>query len=480
MMDVGWVMVDYAEFIRTKTRVRRPVGLTKIPKLTSALKPFQRDIVAWALRQGQCAIFAGTGLGKSLMQLVWADCMRTHAGQQVLILTPLAVAQQTVAEAKKFGISDVAYARDQSEATSGIVITNYDRVEKFDMSKFGALVADESSILKAHDSKTRILLTDLCRNIKFKLCCTATPAPNDYQELGQHSEFLGVLNAKEMLAAWFVHDGSIRATNMANHGSKPIADWRLKGHAEKEFWRWLSTWAVVIRHPKDIGYDEPGYDLPPLHKHQVTVGVDYKSAQSSGMLFAVEAVTLAEQRAASRSSIDARVKAAAEIIAREPDEPWLVWCQLNDEADAMRTAVPDMTEVRGSDDPDVKADRLLGFGNGKYDRLLTKSKIAGFGLNWQRCARQIHLGINHSFESQYQAIRRSWRFGQMRDVHIYIIAAETEGAVVANLDAKEKAADYMLAQMAEHMKDLTKKSLQGAEVKAFVEHKKRMEVPSWL
>jgi hypothetical protein len=470
----------YFNFIKSKVRVPNPTGILNNPPLPDALKPFQRDIVKWALRQGRCAIFAGTGLGKSIMQLSWADAMRKHTGKPVLVLTPLAVAHQTVAEAGKFGISDVAYAKDADSITSTIVITNYDRAEKFDMTMFGALVADESSILKSHESKTRALLTEICGNIPYKLCCTATPAPNDYQELGQHSEFLGVLNAKEMLATWFIHDGSIRATNAGNHGSKPIADWRLKGHAEKDFWRWLSTWAVVIRHPRDIGYDEPGYDLPPLHKHQVTVPVEYHASVDTGLLFPVEAITLAEQRGAARGTIAARVKAAADIIAREPNEPWLVWCNLNDEGDAIRSAVPGMVEVRGADDADEKAKRLLGFGAGEFDRLVTKGSIAGFGLNWQRCARQIHVGINHSFETQYQAIRRSWRFGQTRPVHIYIVAAETEGAVVANLDAKEKAADYMLAQMAEHMKDLTKRALMGADIKAFVDHKANMEVPAWL
>lgn len=479
--DMGSAVAgDYAAFLASKAPRTIDCGLSKIPKLNKHLKTFQKDIVTWALRRGRCAIFAGTGLGKTAQQLAWADAVSRTVECRALILTPLAVAQQTVGEAEKFGIKGVAYARDMNEAKSRIVVTNYDRAERFDMSQFGALVADESSILKAQNSKTRELLTEICAGIPYRLCCTATPAPNDYQELGNHAEFLGVLTQKEMLATWFVHDGSIRATNAQNHGSKPIADWRLKRHAEREFWRWLSTWAVVIRHPRDIGYDDPGYDLPPLHKHQVTVGVEYRPNVDTGMLFPTEAVTLSDQRQAARESIKSRVQAAAEIVMREPDEPWLIWCQLNDEADAMRAALPDIVEVRGIDDADVKADRLLGFGTGKYDRLLTKSTIAGFGLNWQRCARQIHLGINHSFEAQYQAIRRSWRFGQARPVHVYIIAAETEGAVVANLEAKEKAADYMLEQMAEHMKDLTRRVLRGNEARSFVEHKKNMDLPGWL
>lgn len=474
-------MTTYHEFLARKQPKLLACGLTRIPKLPAALKPFQRDIVAWSLRMGRCAIFAGTGLGKTLMQLSWADAMADHTGKPVIILTPLAVAQQTCQEAIRFGIHGVAYAADQTQATHRIVVTNYDRVEKFDMSLFGAVVLDESSIIKSHDSKTRALLTELCADIPYRLCCTATPAPNDYVELSNHAEFLGVLTAKEMLATWFIHDGSIRATNVSNHGSKPIADWRLKRHAERDFWAWLSTWAVVIRHPRDIGYDEPGYDLPPLVKHQITVPVEYKADIETGMLFPTEANTLQEQRQASRASISARVAAAAEIVNANPDRPWLIWCQLNDEAAQIKDALGNAVNVQGSDDADVKAERLLGFANGDIRYLVSKPSIAGFGMNFQICSDMIFLGLNNSFEQLYQAVRRCWRFGQARPVNVYMIAAETEGAVVANLEAKEQAADHMLAQMAEHMKDLTKRSLrQGVSRNGPVAHKKTMEVPAWL
>lgn len=471
---------EYAEFIERKSKVLPPSGLTQMPKLPVALKPFQRDIVAWALRQGRCAIFAGTGLGKTLQQLSWADAIRRHTKRKVLILTPLAVAHQTVQEAIKFGIQSVAYAADAASSTSQIVVTNYDRVEKFDMAEFAGIVLDESSIIKSHDSKTRALLIELCQTIPYRLCCTATPAPNDYIELGNHAEFLGILTAKEMLATWFIHDGSIRATNVSNHGSKPIADWRLKRHAERDFWRWISTWAVVIRHPRDIGYEEAGYDLPPLHKHQITVPVTYKADIDSGLLFPTEAVTLQEQRQASRQSIADRVAAAAKIVNDNPDRPWLIWCQLNDEAEQIASAIGGVN-VQGSDGADVKARHLLGFANGDVARLVSKPSLAGFGMNFQVCSDMIFLGLNNSFEQLYQAIRRCWRFGQTRPVNVYMIAAETEGAVVANLEAKEQAADYMLAQMAEHMNDLTKRSLRkGASRNGPVAHNKTMEIPAWL
>lgn len=473
-------MISYAQFLETKAIKPNPVGITDNIVLPKALRPFQADIVRWALTQGRSAIFAGTGLGKSLMQLAWADAMQKHTGRPTLILTPLAVSHQTVREATKFKIKSVAYAADQESAETDIVVTNIDRVEKFDMGEFGAIVIDESSILKATDSKTRALLTELCAGIPYKLCCTATPAPNDFVELGSHSEFLGVLNAKEMLATWFVHDGSGKATNGANHGSKPIAEWRLKGHAERDFWRWVSTWAVMIRHPRDIGYDEPGYDLPPLIKHQITVPVAYENAVASGMLFALEARTLQEQRAAARASIADRVKAVADLVNAQTDRQWLIWCQLNDEADALVKAIPDAVEVRGTDDPDVKTERLLGFADKKFRVMVTKSKIAGMGMNYQSCHSQAFVGLNNSFEQVYQAIRRCWRFGQTKPVDVYMVAAETEGAVVANLEAKEKAAEYMGDQLASHMADLTKRALKQSETRKMTAHSANMELPQWL
>lgn len=471
---------DYQSFIAAKMVQPRAVGLTDIPKLPSALKPFQREIVAWALRLGRAAIFAGTGLGKTLQQLSWAQVVAKHTGKPILILTPLAVAQQTVGEAVKFKIKSVAYARDQSEARTDIVVTNYDRIEKFDLTKFSGIVLDESSIIKAHESQTRRLLIELCRDMPFRLCCTATPAPNDYVELGNHAEFLGVLSSKEMLATWFVHDGSIRATNAQNHGSKPIADWRLKGHAEHEFWRWVSTWAVVIHHPRDLGYDEPGYDLPPLIKRQITVPVAYEPSLDTGLLFPMEVSTLSERLGARRNSLSARVEAAAKIINASPDRPWLVWCHLNDEATALTKAIPGAVEVRGGDEAELKAERLLGFASGTVRVLVSKPSIAGWGMNFQICADMIFVGLNDSFEQLFQAIRRCWRFGQTKPVTVHMVASEIEGAVVANLEAKELAAEHMANSMAEHMRDLTARSLRGVQAPQFTPHLTSMSIPPWL
>lgn len=473
-------MTDYKQFLQRKMIRPQAIGLDQIPSLPGALKPFQRDIVVWALRLGRVAIFAGTGLGKTLQQLAWAQAVAEKSKRPILVLTPLAVAQQTVQEAAKFGIPSVAYAHDQSEARTTIVVTNYDRIEKFDLSQFVGIVLDESSIIKAHDSKTRARLIELCRDMPFRLCCTATPAPNDYVELGNHAEFLGVLTQKQMLATWFVHDGSIRATSVGNHNSKPIAEWRLKGHAADDFWRWISTWAVVIRHPRDLGYEEPGYDLPPLKRQQISVQVEYRPSLDTGLLFPLEVGSLSERLGARRNSLAPRVEAAARIVNAAPDRPWLVWCHLNDEASALARAIPNSVEVRGSDAAELKAERLLAFANGRIRVLISKPSIAGWGMNFQHCADMIFVGLNDSFEQLYQAIRRCWRFGQDRPVTVHMIASEIEGPVLANLLAKEEAAEHMAIQMAEYMRDLSARALRGATPLQFTSHIQPMSIPPWL
>lgn len=473
-------MNDYHSFLAAKVPAISPCGLSDIPILPAALKPFQRDIVTWALRRGRAAIFAGTGLGKTLQQLSWANAVADHASKPVLILTPLAVAQQTVGEAAKFNIAGAEYARSQSAAKSRIVVTNYERADKFDLSLFAGVVLDESSIIKSQDSKTRTALIDQCSGVHFRLCCTATPAPNDYVELGNHAEFLGVLSHPEMLATFFVHDGSGRATNMENYGAREGSDWRLKGHAEQEFWRWVSDWAVMVRHPRDLGYDEPGYDLPPMRRHQVTVST---VAPGQDGLFAAAvplARTLQERLAARRSTIQLRAEAAAAIVNASPDRQWLIWCNLNDEASAVSKLIAGAVEVRGPDDPDVKAQRLASFAAGKTRILVSKPSIAGWGMNFQSCSDMVFVGMNDSFEQLYQAIRRCWRFGQTKPVNVHLVAADIEGAVVANLEAKEAAAERMGAAMAVHTKDLMRRSLADARPRTITLHDKPMSVPSWL
>lgn len=467
--------MEYESFLARKAITAPASGIVDIPDLSPFLKPFQAAITAWALRRGCAAVFAGTGLGKTLIQLQWSRAVVDHTGMPVLILCPLAVAEQTVAEAAKFDIPGVAYAKDQASADTDIVVTNYERFDKFAIELFAGIVLDESGLIKAHDGKTRKMLTEACRLVSWKLCCSATPAPNDYTELGQHAEFLGVMDAKEMLAMFFVHDGSIRAGD-ATQGND---GWRMKRHAAKDFWRWLASWSVMVRHPRDLGFDEPGYDLPPLNLHQVTVSAEYKP--TAGMLFPMMASTLAQRIGVRRDTADARVDKAVEIVMAEPAESWLIWCNLNSEADAIEMLLPGCLQVAGRHPVETKIARLMGFKAGNPLILVSKPSLAGHGMNWQHCARVVFVGLTDSFESVYQAIRRCWRFGQTRPVEVYFIASELEGAVVANLKHKETAFELMLDAMSEHMCDLMRENVVGGRnATVYREPHIPMELPSWL
>lgn len=466
------IMQSYDAFLKQKAITAEASGFDPVLPMPAAIKPFQSDIVTWACRRGRGAIFAGTGLGKTLMELTWAANVAAKTGGRVLIFTPLAVAEQTVNEAAKFGIDGVAYAADETQIETSIVITNYDRRDKFDLSQFAGIVLDESGIIKDHDSRTRTDLTDACRETPYLLCGSATPAPNDWTELGQHAEFLGVMSAKEMLAMFFVHDGAVRANTNGE-------DWRLKSHARNDFWKWVASWAVMIRHPRDLGYDDPGYDLPPLNMHQITVR--HVGPPPEGMLFAMEANTLQERIGARKASITDRVEAAAALVAQKPDEPWLIWCNLNDEAAQLTKAIAGAVNVQGSDKPEFKSKNLLGFCHGEPLHMVSKPSIAGRGMNWQHCANMVFVGLNDSFEQLFQAVRRCWRFGQTREVNCYLIASEIEGAVVSNLQAKERKYEEMAAAMEQHVADICKANITGHR-KAVSVYKptQKMEIPSWL
>lgn len=425
----------YADFLQRKAVVDPPTGLQKLPALHPGLFPFQQDIVAWALRRGRAAIFADCGLGKTAMQLEWAHGIPGR----VLILTPLAVAPQTVAEAVKFGVRDVGYARSQADATSKIVVTNYEMLEHFDPSQFAGVVLDESSILKAYDGKTRTQIITSFAQTPFRLACTATPAPNDYMELGNHAEFLGTMTRQQMLAMFFVHDGG------------ETQKWRLKGHAEGEFWRWLCSWAVMIRRPSDLGYEDGDFVLPELRMHDHRVE----------SLVALPAKTLQERISARRDSVQERVAACA-AIANATDQPFLVWCNLNAESEALARAIPGAVEVKGSDKTDKKEAALMGFSRGEIRTLITKPSIAGFGMNWQHCANVAFVGLSDSYEQFYQAVRRCWRFGQTQPVDVHVITASAEGAVVDNIKRKEADAMNMAENMVNHMKDLNNAAIRAA------------------
>jgi len=334
------------------------------------------------------------------------------------------------------------------------------------------LLVHNSSIIKSNDGKTRGELMIAASDVPYKLCCTATPAPNDWTELGQHAEFLGVMTAKEMLSMFFVHEGSCRANEDQD-------EWRLKDHAAKDFWRWVSSWAVVVKSPNDLGYDEPGYVLPPLHIHHVTVPVEYRP--TAGMLFPLEAKTMAERREVKRDTIIDRVKIAADLVNSKPDESWLVWCDLNHEGELLAKAIHGALEVAGRHSTEIKTDRLLGFCNGSPRVLVTKPKVASFGMNWQHCANMVFVGLNDSFEQFFQSVRRCWRFGQLRPVNVYMVASELEGAVVANLCRKERIHNLMSLAMIDYMKSFSEHEIRGGrQAVSTYEPKVRMTLPSWL
>jgi len=437
----------YERFLEQKQILPVVSGLATVPELHSKMFPFQHDVTSWALKLGRSAVFLGTGMGKTLIELEWSKHIAAHTDGPILILAPLAVAQQTVEkEAPKFGF-DARIVRHQADCRGGINVTNYDRIDDFDPSKFAAVVCDESSILKSMDGKTRSALIEMFARTPYKLCATATPAPNDYMELGNHAEFLGVMTANEMLSMFFVHDGG------------DTQKWRLKGHARKEFWKWVCSWAVSMRKPSDIGYEDDGFTLPPKYEHFHTVEVD---TPTDGFLFALPAETLQERIGARRASIDERIALAVKVVYAEAAEQWLIWCNLNAEQDEIaRQLGADCVSIYGSLDPDRKVELLNRWLAGDVPYLVSKASMFGYGLNLQNSARQLFVGVNDSWEQFYQAVRRSWRFGQTRDVHVHIIAASTEGNVVQNLKRKDKEAEKMSEEMAENTQDLTRMNLIG-------------------
>jgi DNA modification methylase len=440
--------MSYEKFIEQKSIVCAPAGI-EVDAPNPALFDFQRDIVRWALKRGRAAIFADCGMGKTPMQLEWAR----HIPGDVLILAPLAVAQQTVREGRKFGV-EVNYCRDQSQVKAGITITNYEMLEHFDPALFTGIVLDESSILKSYDGATRTAIIEAFSMTPFRLACTATPAPNDYMELGNHAEFLGAMNRTEMLAMFFVHDGG------------ETQQWRLKGHAERDFWKWVCSWAVMIRKPSDLGYEDRDFILPDLIHHEIRIEAQ---RPTEGFLFPVEALTLQERIGARRETVQERVEECAALV-NGSKEPWLIWCHLNSESQLLGKLIPDAVEVSGSDSMTVKESRLNGFTEGKHRVLITKPSIAGFGMNWQHCNHVAFVGLSDSWEQYYQAVRRCWRFGQKKAVQVYLISSELEGAVVANIKRKEADAAKMAEEMVNNMHELNEANLHGME-KTVTEYK---------
>ena len=452
--------MEYQDFLKKKIKFVQDSGkIVADTEINKNLFDYQHDIVKWAMKKGKSAVFAGTGLGKTRIQLAWADLV----GGKVLIFAPLAVASQTVAEGKEIGI-DVTLCKENADVKDGINITNYDRMEKFDLSQFDGIVLDESSILKSQTGKTRNWLIENCQQIPYKLCCTATPAPNDYMELGNHAEFLGVMTEMEMLAMFFIHDGS------------DTAKWRLKKHAVRDFWEWVASWAVMITNPADLGYDGSKFNLPKLNIEQREV----KTEVTTGSLFALEARTLQERQQARRDSLKERTEACAELV-NNSNEQWLVWCNLNVESNYIAKLIPDSVEVCGSDTSEYKTKAMLDFTDKKARVLISKPSICGFGMNWQQCHNMIFVGLSDSFEQYYQAVRRCWRFGQEKQVNVYVITADTEGAVVANIQRKERDFERMLSGMIAATQDITAENIKSTtKNQKKYEPKMKMIIPKWL
>ena len=437
---------EYHDFVRSKLSRFSRCGFEQ--SIQSAhLFDFQRALTEWGLRVGRCAIFADTGLGKTRMQLAWADAVAKHTNGSVLILAPLAVADQTTEEGAAMGIP-VRHLREP-ESFTGIAITNYERVHKFDVSELAGVVLDESSIIKHHDSRSFATLTDAFAPVPYRLCATATPAPNDWTELGTHAEFLGVCSREEMLAEFFVHDAA------------KTQDWRLKGHARGAFWEWVASWAAVVRNPADIGFDGSRYALPALHVTQHTIKTEMEALP--GQLFALDASSLSERRDARRLSIEGRVAECSKLV-NETDGPWVVWCELNDESDALTAGIDGAIEVRGSMSLDEKEAALDAFRHGDARVIVTKPSIAGFGLNWQHCADMAFVGVTDSYESYYQAVRRCWRFGQQKPVNVHVFASDKEGAVVSNLKRKDADAKTMAAEMVSYTAAAVRRNIVGSIV----------------
>lgn len=458
--------MEYNEFIAKREYKTIDAGFEpNQSQYPAAMFDHQRAVVTWACKRGRAGVFMDTGLGKTITQLTWADQVQRHTGGFVLILAPLAVAHQTEREAEKFGIN-ASVASSEDEVTSeGIYITNYEKLHHFNPETWAGIVLDESSILKGMNGKVRDQITEFFKNTPYKLSCTATPSPNDFVEMGTQSEFLGIMSQLEMLAMFFIHDTS-----------GTTADWRLKGHGKQKFWEWLSTWAVFMQSPKDIGFDATGYDLPPIkmHSHEIT------TKPIDGQLFAEPAQTLQERNEARRNTIYDRCKKAAEI-ANNLDEPCVVWCNLNAESELLHSLIDGAVEVKGSDDIRHKAQSMIDFADKKIKCLVTKPKIAGFGMNWQETRHCIFVGLSDSWESYYQAIRRQWRFGQKRTVHCHIISADTEGAVTENIRRKNEQNKEQSSAMMKQMAEFMSVHICGAK-NEFTEYaaSKQMHIPEWL
>lgn len=455
-------MSDYATFLDAKTQAGANSGFNPV-WMPDFLFDFQAEIVEWAVRKGRAAVFADCGLGKTPMGLTWASNVARKTMRPVLYLTPLAVASQTVREADKFGIQAIQ-SRDGS-SDGHIIVANYEKLHYFNPADFGGVVCDESSILKSFAGQRRGEITAFMRKVPYRLLQTATAAPNDYIELGTSSEALGYMGHMDMLNRFFKND--LNNSAQGRIGGEVIK-WRLKGHAELPFWRWVCSWARAIRRPSDLGFDDARFVLPPLNEAEHLVQTE---SLADGMLFALPAVGLKEQREERRRTVEERCEKVASLV-NKTGQPALVWCHLNDEGDMLEKLIPDAVQVSGKDGDERKEERLEAFADGKARVLVTKPKIGAWGLNFQHC-NHVTFFPSHSFEQYYQSVRRCWRFGQQRQVQVDIVTTEGERGVMRNLQRKADQADEMFSHLVREMNNALGIERANTSIK-------QMEVPSWL
>lgn len=455
--------MTYEEFLRSKEF--KPIHAGFEPdELNPNLFDYQDAIVRWALRKGRCALFEDTGMGKTIQQLAWADAVCKHTDGKVLILAPLAVSKQTAKEADKFGVA-CHLVESEEDVQKGINITNYEKIHKFDTGQFDGIVLDESSILKSYSGKTTKDLQYRFSRTPYRLCCTATPSPNDFTEIGTTAEFLGIMPRTEMLSTFFINDMM----------GKERIGWRLKKHAEKDFFRWMATWSMMIDNPDNLGFDGSMFKLPELNIQTHVL----QSDPDEGVLFPDIAETLTERRQARKKSAEKRIELSKEIALQE--EQCLIWCDYNYESEMLHKAIPESVEVKGSDKPEHKETAMMEFANGDVKYLVSKPSICGFGMNWQNCHSMVFSGLSDSFEQFYQAVRRCWRFGQTKPVDVHVILSEAEIAVLENIRRKQSEHDRMKREMIEIMSDISKAELYNLEARhtEYVPNE-TMQLPSFM
>jgi hypothetical protein len=460
-------MNDYEVFIESKRKSLQPCGFKPVSSLNKHLFDWQSVVVEWALKRGRAALFEECGLGKTLQQLSWAEQVVKKTGKPVVLHCPVGVRQQTKSEAEKFGIDvDVVIANEQGDVINGVNLVNYEKLHHFDPTTFAGVVLDESSILKNAFGKIKRQLVEGYSKAPYRLACTATPSPNDHIELGTHAEFLGICEREDMLSKFFVHDGS------------DTSKWRLRGHAKKHFWEWVASWSVCISKPSDIGGDDTGYELPELYVRRHTVEVN-ESNEVEGYLFNTSGISATTVHEEKRLTCEARCNRVAEIV-NELDEPVIIWCDTNYEADALLDRLSNCSEIRGCHKESYKESLLNDFSSGNIQKLITKPSVAGFGMNWQHCNRQVFAGLSYSFESYYQAVRRCWRFGQTSDVYVDIVLANTESSLHSAVASKEADHRLMRSEMAEAMRSVSRRNIGIDKGKARYKPAINASIPSFL